>query len=165
MWTALLVNLVLGATPAQDAADKDDKNDLKILARGVWPVRQEKPTQLVIRSGEEVAIALGVDPKDAREKRFQTDATADTAKLLKVRDIDWSKQMLVVVAAGAKRTGGYRVEILSLRVKEGALTVTWKLHTPAAGGIVTQAITYPSQMVLVERFQGPVRFDPPAKKK
>jgi hypothetical protein len=128
-------------------------------------VREEKPAQRIVRSGEELAVALGVEPEHAKEKRFQSDATADTAKLLKVKDIDWSKQMLIVVAAGAKRSGGYRAEIASLTRKDGILTVTWKLHSPPPGAIVTQAITYPSQVVLVESFRGDVRFDPPVKKK
>ncbi|HEY7311422.1 MAG TPA: protease complex subunit PrcB family protein [Gemmataceae bacterium] len=159
MWTALMVSLVLAAPPGS----KDEKDrDLKILARGAWPVRHEKPTQLVLRNAEELALAHGVAPKDAKEKRFQADVTADVVSLLKVKAIDWDKQMLVVVTAGMKRTGGYRVEILSLPVKDGTLTVRWKLHSPAPGDIVTQAITYPAEMVLVERVAA-VKFDPPAK--
>jgi len=160
MWTALMVvSLVLAAPPGS----KDEKDrDLKILARGAWPVRHEKPTQLVLRNAEELALAHGVAPKDAKEKRFQADVTTDVALLLKVKAIDWDKQMLVVVSAGMKRTGGYRVEILSLPVKDGTLTVRWKLHSPAPGGIVTQAITYPAEMILVECVAA-VKFDPPAK--
>lgn len=159
MWTALMVSLVLAAPP--ESKDEKDR-DLKILARGAWPVRHEKPTQLVVRNAEELALAHGVAPKDAKEKRFQADVTADLVSLLEVKAIDWDKQMLVVVTAGMKRTGGYRVEILSLPVKDGTLTVRWKLHSPAPGDIVTQAITYPAEMVLVERVAA-VKFDPPAK--
>lgn len=159
MWTTLMVSLVLSAPPGS----KDEKDrDLKILARGAWPVRHEKPTQLVLRNAEELALAHGVAPKDAKEKRFQADVTTDVVSLLKVKAIDWNKQMLVVVSAGMKRTGGYRVEILSLPVKGGTLTVRWKLHSPAPGGIVTQAITYPAEMILIERVAA-VKFDPPAK--
>lgn len=165
MATALILGLLFGAASDKDAAKKEDNRDLKILANGVWVGIEEKPAQLVVRSGEELAVALGVAPKDAKEKRFQNAATADTAKLLKVKDIDWTKQMLIVVAAGAKPTGGFRVEIVALRIKDKTLTISWKLHSPAAGDIVTQAITHPSQVVLVERWQGSVRFDPPLEKK
>lgn len=165
MWTALLVSMMVWAASEQDAASKDDKEERKILARAVWPVREDKPAHLVLRNAEELTLALGVDAANAKEKRFQNDAVADTAKLLKVKDIDWGKHMLVVVTVGVRRTGGYRVEIVSLRVKDGTLVVNWKLHTPAAGAVVTQALTYPSQMALVERFRGSVRFDPPAEKK
>jgi hypothetical protein len=165
MWTALLATMVFGATPNQDAAPKGDKEDPKIIARGVWPVRADKPQQVVVRSAQELALALGVDAKHARDRRFQNDAVSDTIKLLKVKEIDWNKQMLVVVTAGAQRTGGYRVDIESLRVKDGVLIVNWKLHVPQPGVVVTQAISYPAQMALVDHFHGSVQFDPPAEKK
>jgi hypothetical protein len=162
MWTSLIVSLLFAA-PGMATEEKD--RDLKILARGAWPVHHDKPAQLVIRNAEELALAHDVAPKDAKEKRFQSAVTEDVATLLKVKttDIDWDKQMLVVVSAGMKRTGGYRVEILALPVKDGTLTVRWKLHSPAPDSIVTQAITYPAEMVLVERVAGAVKFDPPAK--
>jgi hypothetical protein len=128
-------------------------------------VRHEKPAQRVIRSAEELATAHDVAPKDAKEKRFQASVTADVAQLLKVKTIDWDKQMLVVAAAGMKPTGGYRVEFREVSIKDKTLTVRWELHSPAPGTTVTQAITYPAQMALVERFDGPVKFDPPAKDK
>jgi hypothetical protein len=163
MWTALLVTMGFSAASSSDAAPRREVP--KILARGVWPVREDKNERLVLHDPQELAVALGVAPKDARERRFQNDAVADTAKLLKVKDIDWNKQMLVVVAVGSRRTGGYRVEIESLTVKDEALVVKWKLHEPRPGDVVTQAITYPTQMVLVDKFQGRILFDPPAEKK
>jgi hypothetical protein len=165
MWFVLGMSVLLGAASDADAARTDKERELKILARGVWPVLADKPSQLVIRSGEELALALGVAAKEAREERLQKEATADVTHLLKVRAIDWERQMLVVVAAGAKPTGGYRVEITSLRVKEKTLTVAWKLHRPAADAVVTRNVTHPSQMVLVERFAGTIQFDPSLPKK
>jgi hypothetical protein len=161
----LLTSLVLGALVGTEAAGRDGEDrDLKALARGVWPVRHEKPAQQVLRNGEELAVAHGVNRKDAKDMRLQIAATEDVALLLKVRGIDWNKQMLIVVAAGAQPTGGYRVEVQSLAVKDGLLTVSWKLHKPAADTVVRQAVTYPAQMALVERFEGPVKFDPPKEK-
>lgn len=167
MWTAVVVSLVIGAAAPREllAPKAEEDRELKIVARGVWPVRHAKPTQLVIRNGEELARAHGVAAKDAKEARMQLAAAKDVADLLKVKGIDWKKQMLVVVAAGTKPTGGYSIEVLRLPVKDKTLTAHWKLTNPAAGSIVTQALTYPSQMVLVDRFEGPVKFDPPAKDK
>ena len=160
------MSIVAMRDDAAPPGSKDEKDlDLKILARGAWPVRHEKPTQLVLRNAEELALAHGVAPKDAKEKRFQADVTTDVALLLKVKAIDWDKQMLVVATAGKKPTGGYRVEIRNLSVKDKMLLVRWEVHSPAPDAVVTQAITYPAQMVLVERFDGPVKFDPPAKDK
>jgi hypothetical protein len=165
MKTTLLLSMLFAAPAGSDAENQKDNKEIKSQAMAVWPVQEEKPVQRVIRSGEELAVALGVDPPHAKEKKFQIGATDDTAKLLKVKNIDWSKQMLVVVAAGERRTSGYRVEVVSLRAKDETLIVNWKLHSPPPGTIVTQAISYPSQMVLVERFRGAVHFDPPVEKK
>jgi hypothetical protein len=159
----LAVTLVLGAPPSQDApAERGEDRELKVLARGVWPVRNKRPAQLVIRSAEELARSHGIDGEDARDRRFQMDVTADAAQLLNVKTIDWTKQMLVVVAAGLQPTGGYSVEILALPVKDKTLTVRWKLNSPKPDAAVRKARSYPGQMVLTERFSGSVKFDPAA---
>jgi hypothetical protein len=166
MWTALVVTLVFVAPPPKDApARSEDDRELQVLARGVWPVRQTRPAQFVIRDAEQLALLHEIDDKNAKDARFQTDVTADIAQLLKVQTIDWKKHMLVVVAAGAKPTGGYRVEILTLAVKDRTLLVQWKLNSPNPDSTVRQARTYPAQMVLIEQFAGPVKFDPPVKDK
>lgn len=163
MWMALMMSMLSGIPGAEGPAGGDKDRDLKITARAAWPVRNEKATQLVIHSAEELALAHNIPAKDAREKRFQTAVISDVLLLLKVKAIDWDKQMLVVASAGQKPTGGYRVEITSLAVKDGTLTVRWKLHSPAKDAIVTQALTYPGEMVLVDRYVGNVKFDPPAR--
>jgi hypothetical protein len=166
MWTALVVTLVLGAPPAKDApSEKGEDRELKVLGRSVWPVRNKQPAQLVIRSAEELARSHGIEGQDAKDPRFQADVTADAAQLLKVKTIDWKKQMLVVVAAGTKPTGGYTIEILTLPVKDKTLTVHWKLNSPKPDSPVRKAPTYPGQMVLIERFTGEVKFDPPLRDK
>ncbi len=38
------------------AVKEGEDRELAILARGVWPVRQVKPTQIIIRDGEELAL-------------------------------------------------------------------------------------------------------------
>jgi hypothetical protein len=165
MWTALWMTMVFGAAPNQRATPRGEKEAPRILARGPWPVREDKPKQVVVRNAQELAVALGVDPKNARERRFQSDAVTDTAKLLKVKKIDWDKQMLVVVTGGAQQTGGYRIDIEALHLKEETLTVQWKLHAPQPGDAVTQAISHPAQMALVDNYGGRVQFDPPLEKK
>lgn len=164
MRKTLLLSVLLGAMAVAESAQKEDKEDLKILAHNHWLGQEEKPAGFVVRGAAELARALGVEAKDAKNKRFQNAAESDAAELLKVKHIDWSKQMLIVVAAGARRTGGYRVEISALRVQDGTLTVTWRLHEPAPGATVSQAVSHPARMALVERFNGRVRFDPAIEK-
>jgi hypothetical protein len=151
MFTSLLVGLLLGAPQ-----DNPERKELKVLARGDWRAAGTKePQQLVIRSADELAKATG-QPADK--------VAVGLAKEFKVEAIDWKKQMVVVATGGTKSTGGYSVEITDLKVKEGMLTVHWKLNTPKPGAVLPQAITHPAQAVLVERFDGKTVFDPPAPK-
>jgi hypothetical protein len=142
------------------ADDKSKDRELKIIGRGFWraSIRPGTAQQLVIRSAEEAAKATNL-PADGKG---QAQASENLAKALKVEKIDWDRQMVVVVTAGAKPTGGYRVEVLSARVKDGAMTVKWKLHMPM--GFATQAFTHPAEAILVEKFDGKATFDPPAPK-
>jgi hypothetical protein len=151
MFTSLLVGLLVGAPQ-----DKPEGKELKVLARGDWRAAGTKePQHLVIRSTEELAKAAG-QPADK--------AAEGLAQAFKVEAIDWKKQMVVVATGGTKTTGGYSVEITDLKVKDGVLTVHWKMNTPKPGSLITQAITHPAQAVLVERFDGKTVFDPPAPK-
>jgi PrcB C-terminal len=128
-----------------------------IIARARWPharVDVKSPgkdkVQLVLRSANELVAAV----PGAVEKT----ATGSLAKELKVKDIDWTKQMVVVVSGGSQRTGGYRVEVTALEIKDKTMTVKWKLHAPK--GIATQSFTHPAEAVLVPKFAGKVVFDP-----
>jgi hypothetical protein len=151
MFASVLVGLLLGVPQ-----DKPEGKEPKILARGTWRAAGTKePQQLVIRSAEELAKAAG-QPADK--------AAAELAKEFKVESIDWKKQMVVVATGGTKSTGGYSVEITDLKVKDGVLTVHWKMNAPKPGSPVTRAITHPAQAALVERFDGKIVFDPPAPK-
>jgi len=148
------------------AADKKEGRaeggkEMKVLATGRWtyasadPEGPKNPQQHVIRNAEELAKVSG--QKDADKVKEQL------TKLLKVDDIDWKKQMLVVVTAGVKPTGGFSVEIQGAQVRDKAATVAWKLSTPK--GIVTQAFTHPGQVALVARHEGKVTFMQTAEKR
>lgn len=119
-------------------------------------VKGGEATQLVIRSAEELAKAMGIPEADK--------AMSQAAQQLKVKEIDFKQQMIVVVSAGSKPTGGYSVEVTGLEVKEKELVVKWKLNSPGPNSIVTQAFTHPAQTILVDRFEGKVTFDPVAPK-
>lgn len=116
-------------------------------------VRGGEATQAVYRSGEELAKAMPID--DAAK------ASESAALMLKVKEIDWKTQMVIVVSAGTKRSGGYSVEVTGLEInKDKELVVKWKLNSPAPNQPVTLALTHPAQTILVDRFEGKVVFDP-----
>jgi hypothetical protein len=150
----LTLTLALGLPVAQP----DPTKEVKVLATGEWRPARGGPgqpaRQLVLRSAAEAARAVGQAP-DAKGQRL---ASEQLAKALKVAKIDWDKQMVVVVSAGTKRTGGYRVEIQGAEVRGDKLTVQWVLHSPRRDQPVTQSLTYPAQAALLTKFAGPVAF-------
>lgn len=107
----------------------------------------------VIKSAEQLGKLQNMDADKASE---------NLAKQLKVKSIDWTKQMVIVVSGGQQRTGGYSIDVTSLNVKDGKLVVNWKLNSPKPGAIVIQVLTNPTLTILVDRFDGDVIFDPKA---
>ena len=159
--------LILTATTALVAGD-DKTPEPKILARAYWPYGKANPDAgkkgetVVIRSAAELIKRSPWSELDAPPQVVEKNATEAVAKLLKEPDIDWKKQMLIVVTAGAKPTGGWKVNVDALKVQEKTLTVEWSVTPPK--GFATQAFTHPGQVILVERWDGPVMFATGGKK-
>ena len=167
MLAALVLALAAGVAepPAKEPKEnKADDKGPKVLATAPWSSKQLVPRTGFIRSADGAALALGVAPDKAMDETAKKEATAFFAKVFKKDTIDWNKQMVLLVEAGQKNTGGYSVEITGREIKDKVLTVKWKLNAPKPGSPVTQAITHPAIVVLVERFDGEIKFDPPADK-
>jgi hypothetical protein len=72
--------------------------------------------------------------------------------------VDFSTHMVIVVALGQQRSGGYRVSIESARVESGTLVITSKREEPGTGCIVTSGLTQPLDIALLPRRDEPVVF-------
>jgi hypothetical protein len=166
----LLPSLLFAADPEPPwrVVAQADWNDV----HGLGTLRT--PQQFVLRSADELLnkAATGLDKTGTKvgvggggpgtsNPRTRT-IHNETAHALKVKEIDWKKQMLVGVGVGLKTTGGYRVEVTGAQVKGKKLVVSWKLHEPK--GRPRKVVTYPAVVALVPRFAGKVVFDPPLKK-
>jgi hypothetical protein len=150
----MLAFVLMTALAAVEGAGEKGK-EVKVYAKvssGVF-----RRTQ-VLRTEAELNKAMPIGGKNY-------DITKKAAALLKVDAIDLKKQMVIVLYAGEKRTGGYSVELKSLEVKDKKLIVHWNLKSPGPDDIVTQAITHPELVLLVDRFDGEVVFDPAPPKK
>lgn len=158
IWTGWLI--VLGDAKGTGVGKPAGK--VEILAQAPWrfgstdPDARQKPTRLVIRSAADLVTHTPYRDRDALSQFVEAMATADIAKQLKVKSIDWKKQMLIVVTAGTRPTGGWSVRIQGAAVADGKLEVSSSIAPPK--GFATQAFTHPGTMILVERFEGPVVF-------
>lgn len=64
----------------------------------------------------------------------------------------------VLITEGMKPTGGYGVEVEEIREQEGKLEVRVKRTAPGEGEMVTTALTYPFDLVIVENKELPLSF-------
>jgi hypothetical protein len=123
-------------------------------ATSIGPVQLNDYGGVVIRSAEDL-VAHSNKPDSAKDQAIQKEMAAELSKLLQVDAIDWSKQMVLAVR-GEPGTKADRVHFDSLRVEGKALTVAWKVkQRPPHAGPGT-----PIALILVERFDGEVKFAP-----
>jgi hypothetical protein len=72
--------------------------------------------------------------------------------------VDFARSMVVGVFLGTRPTGGYTVEITNVQVEGKDLVVTYQERKPGPDELVTQVITSPYDLAIVDRHEGPVRF-------
>jgi hypothetical protein len=168
IWPARLV--VVADAGKDEPRGKDEpkgKEEVKdgkfpISARAFWPYasadpgKREKASQFVLRSAEELVRKTPFNNLDAIPAVVEKMASAALAKALKVDTIDWKTQMLVVVTGGTQGSGGFRIGVANIQPMGDKLMVEWFLQPPK--GFATDAFTHPAEVVLTNRFEGPVEF-------
>jgi|GEM_PF-1069003 len=71
--------------------------------------------------------------------------------------VDFKKEVLVFVFAGQYKTGGYSIEVTSIkRDGKGKILAEFSIIRPSMGDIVTQAITSPSMIIAIEAKKGEI---------
>jgi hypothetical protein len=158
MIAALLIVATLG--PGEDP---EPPPAMKVIASCDWYAvgyaSQLQRDHLVLKSAAELVAAMpGLSDRSATPKAMQKLATEAAAKSLGVKAIDWKNQMLLVVTAGNQAGLGHRIEVVGLKRKDGALTVSWKHHEPKGGG-KEDVETFLAQLVLVPAYKGKVVFE------
>jgi hypothetical protein len=147
---------------APPAARAEGARELKIIASAqdstratnLGPVQIKDSGGVVIRSAEDL-VAHSSKPDSAKDLAVQKQTDAELAKVLQVDAIDWSKQMVLAVR-GARGTMSDRIHFDSLKVEGKVLTVAWEVkQRPPHAGCGT-----PFALILVERFDGEVKFGP-----
>jgi len=159
-------DVTFARTP-DDAAPPPEDGRVKVLARALLPDGWSAESES--RGWVERDYALLIDPRlNAPEpvlERMRQQAAARYARALKVEAIDFDRRMVIGVSGGVQGSGGYRVEVTRAEADGPGkvLTVSWTLHAPK--GPATAALTHPAEVILIDRFDGEVRFvrEPPVK--
>ncbi|HEX3151445.1 MAG TPA: hypothetical protein VHR66_25430 [Gemmataceae bacterium] len=152
--TLALACLTLAWLILSTVARCDEPKDIKPIASAEDMERTSRfgPIHLtkvgvVIRSAEEL-VAQSPRPETAKDPKVQKEMEAEMAKVLKVDAIDWKKQMILGVV-------GYDFD--SLKTDAKTLTASYAPFNEP----VTRAIPKtPKIVVLIERFDGEVKFVP-----
>lgn len=74
--------------------------------------------------------------------------------------VDFTREMVVLVATGTRPTGGHAVRVDAIEaVQGGGAVVRYTVTSPGAGCMSTQMLTSPVEVVRTARVDGPVRFE------
>lgn len=74
--------------------------------------------------------------------------------------LDFTKRMVVFLATGERRTGGYSVRFDGVAAVPGGVTVRYTLTVPGPQCMTAQMLTSPVDLVSVPRVDGTVQFQP-----
>lgn len=84
-------------------------------------------------------------------QEFWTKHSVDAKSAKKIPKVNFDKEMVVAVALGQQRTGGYLVEILRIEKEADKLKITIKRRAPPPDGILLQTVTSPFHCVAVAK--------------
>ena len=69
----------------------------------------------------------------------------------RVPEIDFTKEIVIFVAMGRQRTGGYSIELANVEVVDQKLKISFKRKSPPPGAMATMALTAPFHIVAVPK--------------
>lgn len=121
----------------------------KVISQAVGPKGGAKPQGIIIKTDAELSNFLDLPEAEANNKIKQ---------LLNVKELNFANQMILVIQGGECKSGGFKVVFEKFQSAGNSLQLLWKLQAPASDSFVTQALTYPSLVLLVENFKGEITF-------
>jgi hypothetical protein len=145
LFAILTVGLILVSQDTQGADEKKDKT-IPIIKRAQGTHSGvTKATQQVIRDAKTwkmvwAKIHAKVSPKP------------------KLPEFDFTKQMVLIVFMGEKRTGGHSITIKQVLDKGKVLQADVVSKSPPPGGFSIQVLTQPYSLVLIAKSDKKVQF-------
>ncbi len=137
---AVLIGFVVACSSAgsgsSEVSDMGGLNGVRIVARG--NLERQSPGAQVLRSEEQLSAVLG-------EMGQQ-----DLLRSGPLRAVSFDSQVVVAAFLGRRRTGGYGLELADVERSGDFVTLYLREQRPAADAMVTQAITWPAVLLLVD---------------
>jgi hypothetical protein len=76
-----------------------------------------------------------------------------------VLPVNFNKQQVIVIASGAKGTGGYTTLVANVYDIDNTLVINGLVINPASGCAVIQQVTYPAAIIAVPKTKKPLQFN------
>ncbi len=106
----------------------------------------EDPTKKVIKTKEEFL-------------QLWADAHRNLLPPPKAPEVDFEEYQVVIVAMGMRTSGGYSIKINSVNNSKGNLMISVTETSPGKGCMLTEALTFPFQMIQIKKNDGKVFFN------
>lgn len=100
--------------------------------------------------------AVYIDTQESMDKAFTKHE--NTCPVASDPNIDFTKNHLIGVYAGAKPTSGYEIKVTSIYENSCQMIITFYEKSPQAGEQITQTPTYPSDFILIPATKKPLVF-------
>ncbi|MCS6859474.1 MAG: protease complex subunit PrcB family protein [Abditibacteriales bacterium] len=143
--TACVILFLFGGSQAAEGG-ATNRSDVKFdtIAKG---------THSGVRRAEMKVITT-----DKEWEQFWKQHTSVTSPPLALPKVDFEKQVVVVVTAGEKMTGGYTIEVTRVEVKKDAVMVYYKETKPKSTNFTIQVLTQPYHFIRLDKPKLPVKF-------
>jgi hypothetical protein len=142
---AVIVGFVIaGSLTTGCASSPHHKLAWRTLSRGLIS-GLEKPRRLVIR-------------EEAEYFALWAQHAAELNRLALPPDVDFSREMVVLVAMGTRPTGGYYIDVVDIELHGHTLRILVGERMPRAGTMQVQMPTQPYQFIALPAVNARARF-------
>ena len=146
LFTVLAIALV-ACSDSETKTGKTSEQSVKVSYKDITSklpdLRYEKAANFVLRS--EAKFLEHIEAHS--DSRFSTNSAPE---------IDFNKDMVVVIAVGPRSSAGYRLKPVSVRAEGDKTMIRAKERTPPPDSIAAAVITYPRLALVVPNRKGPV---------
>ncbi len=125
------------AMPSGEGPAERDMNGVRVVAEG--NLERQNPGAQTLWTPEQLETVL--------QQMGQIDLARRGAVL---GGVDFERQVVVAAFLGRRRTGGYSLELAGVERDEEFITIHVRERQPPADAMVTQALTWPAVLILVD---------------
>ena len=149
---AATIALAACAAPAPDPEPVGNDNAAQLLE-----LRRDSSIR-ALRYSNGLSEPATMVIRDANQWRMTWAAITSNHSPMPVPEVDFSRDMVVLVALGTRSTGGYTAAIERIQRTAEGISVDYLAQSPGDRCGTTAALTQPMDFVFIARVEGPATF-------